>query len=84
MWPLLAQATAPEAPSWLASLGYFTPFGGLALLVIWWQARKIDKLENDKDVMAASTLPALTEATHALREASAVQQSLLERERPAG
>lgn len=83
MWLLLAQAATPEAPSWLDSLGPFVPFGCLSLLVIFWLAKQLLKALSDKDAMAASTLPALTEATHALREATSIMQAMLERQGPA-
>ena len=76
-WLLLLGSADPTgaAPSWLDSLGPFLPFGALSLLVIIWQARKIDA--KDKQIEAANAvaldlarklLPAITESTQVLRQ----------------
>jgi hypothetical protein len=74
-WLHLAQSDASPAAPWLDSLGPFVAFGGLALLVIWWQQRQIleerkaSREQTDRLIeMAERHLPLLETTNHALEE----------------
>lgn len=73
---LWAAASSPEA-SWLAYLGPFVPFGGLATLVIIWQQRqmmakdeRIAQLSDRVVEQAEKVAPMLADATSALEAAA--------------
>jgi len=74
VWPLLAQAAQPSPDSWIGYLGPFVPFGGLAVWIILAlraelkTAREQLEMANDRaQALAERAIPALTEATDALR-----------------
>lgn len=81
---LVAQPTAP-APSWIDTLGPFVAFGGLAMVVIYWQAkegqRKDARIEHLTNTIADKTTPAITDSNRVLAEAVQILREQVNRRR---